>query len=972
MRKSIQKRALSMLLALCMVVCMLPAAWAAGFQISVNGNDLEETYDSQSYAYVHTVAEDNAVVEITGTTTNHRVVVNADNVTIRLTDVTMDLTNCNGSPIEIAAGKTAVLEISGNNSVSAYAAGPGILVNQNAALTIRETSSDSSLTVEGAQMQKYSDQGGISGGMMSGFAGIGGPNSNSELTYTGTINIESGTIRATGYGYGAAIGGGDYSSGGTISISGGNVTAINGGDDPAGWQSSTLKQASGIGASQGQASGKITISGNAVVAAYGGYACAGIGGGTTDVTISDQAQVTAYGGKLAAGIGGYNKNKGSSTIKIQDNSTVTAYGGESASGIGQGSATSSVNIEIGANASVLAYSDGTKAAITGTPTNDSAASVLNLYLNSNITGLPAMDLPLYLNGNQGVTIPSGYRGVGTTQAEGTYTVTIPLGGTVSYQLIADDAFLFDSTTDLTAYKVNLLQWNDGTATFVSGGTDIAPAEGTQLSIEKDKLIVPAGSQVTKNAVTEIWMLGGYVSPNGTLHPNMDDNFALAQDLEAEMSILPGGSATLEVRVEQPQDGGSLSYQWYKNGEPLDGETDADLVLENVTVDDFASYYVKVTKTLSGETQTLDSSTCEVKDGTISVTDITLEQTELTLTVGDTKTLTAVVAPENATNPAIRWTSSDDTVATVDENGAVVAVGAGTATITATTEDGGKTAECLVTVKEKLADYTAVEEAKQKVPADLSIYTEESVQALQDALAQVQEGLTIDQQETVNQWAKDITDAIDGLELKSTDPDPDKPCDGGDNCPSKPYQDVNTSSWYHESVDFVIKNSYMIGISSDPILFGTNDALTRAQAVQTLYQMEGKPAYTKAASYSDVGANKWYTNAISWASENGIVAGRDDGTFAPNEKVTRQDLVAIMHRYVEKYKGLSVETDAEIPERFTDRASVSAYAETAMAWAIDRGIINGITETILEPRTSTRRCEMARIIATLCDVCDDIP
>lgn len=198
------------------------------------------------------------------------------------------------------------------------------------------------------------------------------------------------------------------------------------------------------------------------------------------------------------------------------------------------------------------------------------------------------------------------------------------------------------------------------------------------------------------------------------------------------------------------------------------------------------------------------------------------------------------------------------------------------------------------------------------------------------------------------------------------------CDGGANCLSKPYQDVNQNSWYHEYVDFVIKNGYMIGVSNDPMLFDTEEYLTRAQAIQTLYNMEGKPKYTKAAGYSDVKADKWYMDAISWATENRIVAGRDDGSFAPNEKVTRQDLVTIMYRYVERYKGLSVATDAGIPQNFTDSALVSGYANSAVAWAIDRGIISGMTDTTLEPRTSTRRCEMAKIIAVLCDAYSDIP
>lgn len=84
------------------------------------------------------------------------------------------------------------------------------------------------LEVYGAQMYSYSDQGGISGGLATGFAGIGGPNSSGAYTYTGEIIINGGKIDSHGFGYGAGIGGGDYGSGGTITVNGGIVTATTG------------------------------------------------------------------------------------------------------------------------------------------------------------------------------------------------------------------------------------------------------------------------------------------------------------------------------------------------------------------------------------------------------------------------------------------------------------------------------------------------------------------------------------------------------------------------------------------------------------------------------------------------------------------------------------------------------------------------------------------------------------------------
>lgn len=151
-------------------------------------------------------------------------------------------------------------------------------------MTIRSQSDDNTdrLTVSGAKAGTYvsAEMGGGGGSITTdGYAGIGGPNFDEATNYTGAINIESGTITATGYSYGAGIGGGNFSSGGTINISGGVVTALSGGTDPDGWVSvpENTKMGAGIGGSQGCGSGGINISGG-IVKAYGGYGCPGIGG----------------------------------------------------------------------------------------------------------------------------------------------------------------------------------------------------------------------------------------------------------------------------------------------------------------------------------------------------------------------------------------------------------------------------------------------------------------------------------------------------------------------------------------------------------------------------------------------------------------------------------------------------------------------------------------------------------------------
>ena len=436
------KRIWSGLLALVFCLGLLPATALAAGDFTVkksNGETVTGSKNANNYTTEYTVAEN---VTVTGSTRNERLIATA-NSTITLKDVSMDLDWCKGSPIEIAEGASATLILEGENTLSAFADGPGILVNQGATVTIQSQSDDNTdrLTVSGAKAGTYvsAEMGGGGGSITTdGYAGIGGPNFDEATNYTGAINIESGTITATGYSYGAGIGGGNFSSGGTINISGGVVTALSGGTDPDGWVSvpADTQMGAGIGGSQGCGSGDINISGG-IVKAYGGYGCPGIGGAPCDVTISGNAEVTGYGGDLAAGIGGYDKDKGESNeVTISDTATVTACGGKGAAGLGEGSGDSAAQftLTIASGANVTAYSDGAKAAMTGTPTpTPGSAPVVNMKFDPDLT-IPSQvgDISLTLTGTEAsntktLTVPKGYRAAAATLPAGIYSANATIG-----------------------------------------------------------------------------------------------------------------------------------------------------------------------------------------------------------------------------------------------------------------------------------------------------------------------------------------------------------------------------------------------------------------------------------------------------------------------------------------------------------------------------------------------------------------
>ena len=175
------------------------------------------------------------------------------------------------------------------------------------------------------------------------------------------------------------------------------------------------------------------------------------------------------------------------------------------------------------------------------------------------------------------------------------------------------------------------------------------------------------------------------------------------------------------------------------------------------------------------------------------------------------------------------------------------------------------------------------------------------------------------------------------------------------CYSAQFTDVNPNAWYHESVDYVLDHGYMVGVSTTE--FAPNAQLTRAQIVTILYRIADEPSVEGLDNpFTDVAEGKWYTDAVVWAFNNNIVAGIDDKTFAPNAVATREQFVSILYRYHGE-----VEVDTSVLDSFKDAGSVSKYAVDAMAWAVEEGIISGMSSTTLAPKGTATRAQIASIM-----------
>ena len=167
----------------------------------------------------------------------------------------------------------------------------------------------------------------------------------------------------------------------------------------------------------------------------------------------------------------------------------------------------------------------------------------------------------------------------------------------------------------------------------------------------------------------------------------------------------------------------------------------------------------------------------------------------------------------------------------------------------------------------------------------------------------------------------------------------------------------TGKWYSEPVRFVAENGYMAGVSATK--FDPDAFVTRGMVTTILYSMDGKPSVTAPNKFKDVAAGKWYTTSVIWANYYGIVAGYEDGTFRPEQAVTRQDFAAILYKYSSVTKK-NVTATGNI-DVFRDKSTISNYAVTPMKWAVGNGLLSGMGNGILLPKGNATRAQLATII-----------
>ena len=173
----------------------------------------------------------------------------------------------------------------------------------------------------------------------------------------------------------------------------------------------------------------------------------------------------------------------------------------------------------------------------------------------------------------------------------------------------------------------------------------------------------------------------------------------------------------------------------------------------------------------------------------------------------------------------------------------------------------------------------------------------------------------------------------------------------------PFTDVSETDWFHDAVQYAYENGLMDGVGDGQ--FAPNATTNRAMVVTILYRLAGEPAVSGQSDFTDVADGLWYTDAVAWAAEKGIVNGISATEFAPSGDLTREQLATVLYRYAEGM-GYDVSAQADL-SGFPDADQIQSYATQALSWAVAEGLLQGFEDDSLQPGGTATRAQIATIL-----------
>ena len=644
------------------------------------------------------------------------------------------------------------------------------------------------------------------------------------------------------------------------------------------------------------------------------------GSGTPTVTVSNNAIVRANGSA-----GGITSN---SSTGVQYGTGSNSTGGivfNGNEGTVYGNVTLQKDLTIGEGERLDIPSGASLTIDSGATLTNEGTVTNNGTLTNNGTINNSGTLPSNIGGNTPPSITTTSPLVsGTVGTE--YSVTLAASGTETIIWSNSGNLPAGLTLDENTGVISGTPTADGTFNFTVKATNTGGSDSEQLSI-------------TIDAQTNVPVTGVTLS-------------------QTELSLTEGNTAQLTATVK-PDDATNKNVTWSSDDTSV------------ATVDATGKVTAVSAGTATITVTTVDGGykdTCQVTvtAALVPVSGVTLNKDSLALGVGDTETLTATVAPANAANQSVTWASSDPSVATVDQNGVVTAVAPGTATITVTTQAGNHTAACTVTVRPDIPpanpNYRITVEATQggTVTADPTAAKAGTTVTLTPV---PDRGYQVGTVAVTDRFGDPVavTEQADGTytfvmpngQVTVTVTFAEAPL---------PFPDVTEGDWFYDAVRYAYETGLMDGVGDN--LFAPNSQTTRAQLVTILYRLEGEPEVSGTSGFTDVEADTWYTDAVVWAAENGIVNGVSETEFAPGKDITREQLATILFRYAEA-KGYDVSARADL-SAYPDADQIQSYAAESVAWAVAEGLIQGFEDNTLRPAGNASRAQIATILMRFCE------
>jgi uncharacterized protein YjdB/outer membrane protein assembly factor BamB len=376
-----------------------------------------------------------------------------------------------------------------------------------------------------------------------------------------------------------------------------------------------------------------------------------------------------------------------------------------------------------------------------------------------------------------------------------------------------------------------------------------------------------------------------------------------------------------------------------------------------------------------------------------VTGITLDKTSSTVNVGGTVQLNANIKPANASNRSINWTSDNTAVATVDSDGKVTGVSAGSAKITAATADGGYKATCVVTVQaaaggsasttgsgislNKTTDTIKIGATDQLTVTisatgvsdqDIKWTSDNTTVATVDSKGMVT-GVSVGTAKITAATADGRYTATCVVTVQSVEPAQQvqqtvQPQSQTQSQSAVAFEDLQAGYWAREAIEYMVAGGYLKGYEDGT--FRPDQPITRAEFTALTVKVMGLQEADGRDIFKDVHSGDWYYDIVNIAFTHDLVSGYGDGMFGPNEPVTREQVVSMISRVLAQKEGQQKETAVkdEILQQFNDAGEISDWARPAVAIVINKGIVNGYEDGTFRPNSPATRAECVVMLRKL--------